>query len=489
MYKINFIFLLILIFIIVSCQNDNTGTAIGSTVVPTNTNTIYCDTFSINSFTVKADSVPTSGFKTAIVGLYQPTNDYFDATLGNDTVSSYFTITPPTTLPVLNSEARQYPGPRTTAVFDSAVLVLRHSHYYYGDTTLPFTLIVHHLPKPINWNINPKSSGIRYNNSYLTSQDLNSPVIGIKTYLPRPSYNFNIFVRLDNSFGRDLFNKVDSNSIIFNLNGQFNVYIGSFLLSPGSQPSAILGYVNSQTDSSIVLRIYYHGNTPLTGGIPANNLVARSFDFKSVTSGILGNLQFNRYSSSPPYPLNTLIYQKDKVSSNLTNKYSYIQSGTGFMSRLEFPSLFSVLSSAKNIKILSATLYLVPQNQSYKLFKLPSSISVHLTDDVNDILDDTGISANLITNKLNTGGSAPAYYVADISSFVNSVLNPASGSLSNQIPSLLITPNYSSITSYAGVSASGASNLSRVIIDYNKTVNSNQNGINVTGISITYWRY
>jgi hypothetical protein len=492
MYKINIIFLLIPIFIVVSCHNDNLNNAIGSDIVPAISNVIYNDSFSIAAYTVKADSIPTSGFLTAMVGLYQPKNQYFDNFIGSDTVSSYFTVSQPATLPLLNSGARNITGAPFAAIFDSAVLVLRSSHYFYGDTTLPFTLIVHHVSLPMNFAINPRNNGIRYNTSNITSQDKNSPVIGIKTFLPRPSYNYNIFVRLDNKFGRDLFNKVDSDNVMFSTTGGFNDYIGSFFLTPGNQPSAVLGFVESDKDtSSLVIRIYYHGNAPLPGGVPSAILVGTSFDFKCITSANnpsgLGNLQFNRFIPNPAYPLNNLQYQNNKVSSNLTQQLSYVQSSTGFMTRLEFPTLLSVLASTQNIKLLSATLYLVPNNQVANIFNLPSTISIYQTDNVNDI-GALLTNATLTINPVQNGQSAPFYYTAVITTFVNSMLNPSSTTLANPVPAILVTPTYSPITSYLGTSSLGNSNLDRVIINNSKN-GSNQNGIHVTGIAITYWLY
>src|SRR5208337_1066172 len=90
MCKNTFILLLIPIFILVSCSNDNQGFAIGSEIIPSNTDVVVLDTFSLQSYTVKVDSIATSGFTKALVGLYQPTNANEDVYLGTDTVSAYF---------------------------------------------------------------------------------------------------------------------------------------------------------------------------------------------------------------------------------------------------------------------------------------------------------------------------------------------------------------------------------------------------------------
>ncbi len=487
MHKINCIFFLItILFIIVSCQNDNTGYAIGSEIVPINSDVIVSDTFSIGAYTVKYDSIATSGFTNCMVGLYNPTNQYMDGYLGTDTVSAYFTVNAPTTLPLLNSLSRNLNGIATTsAIYDSCVLLLRNSHYYYGDTTLPFTVNVHHLSRqliPV-----PNVNGLRYNNSKLTPDDQNSPIIGSKVYYPRPSNKLSEYVRLNDTFGLDLFNKVDSANAIFTIPTQFSTYINSFLLTPGKNSSSVIGF--AETDSALTIRIYYNGNANVNTNLPpAEGYTLRFFDFKVSTTS---HGQYNRVIPNSPYPLNTIKYQFNKVSAKLTNNLTFLQGSTGYMTRLEFPSLPTILATAQNIKLLSATLYLVVQRQSFQYFTMPPDISVYQTDDENDLvglINSTGStsSAKLYVNKLND--ITPAYYAIDITAFVNNVLTTPGGLTNTTVPAILITPQFTGVSSSTGSSGNGSSDINRLVID-NKKFLSNQSSINATGITINYWRY
>lgn len=483
-----------MIFVSVSCYNLDKGFEMGSQdVVPANTDVLVIDTITMNSYTVKADSMVTSGFKSALVGLYQPTNEYMDAYLGTDTVSSYFMISQPLSEPVLNTH---YPDQApTTAIYDSAVLVLRHSHYWYGDTTLPFTVVVHHLTQPLNYKFTTNFDGLKYNVSRITTGDQNSPVLGSKTYYPYPSSKYNVFVRLDDQFGKYLFDQVDSLNPLFissntTLFPSFVDTMKGFLLTPGTQPSAVLGFVES--DSSMTIRIYYHGNAPpAISDVPFNGLIARSFDFKVHTTGTLSNLQFTRYIPNAPYPLNTLKYQNYEVSTHLTNSLSYVQSATGYMTRLEFPTLINILNSIQNIRLISATLYIVPQRQSFRYYELPTNISIYQSDNANDVVQlvtSTGTSPTykLYTNKLNQ--ETPAYYALDVTAFVNSILTSTGGLSNSQIPALLIAPTTSGTSGSLFGTGSGSINMDRLIID-NHLYFNNTNGINSTGLTITYWRY
>ena len=119
-----------------SCSQDNQSFDIGGKYVDVKTDLRYIDTLTVNSFTIKLDSLRTSGLEDGSGAV--TAGRYHDPEIGDISASSYFKVTLPGTRTVPSS-----------AVFDSLTLIMVDNNYSTGDTLLPITLNVHRLEETL----------------------------------------------------------------------------------------------------------------------------------------------------------------------------------------------------------------------------------------------------------------------------------------------------------------------------------------------------
>jgi hypothetical protein len=114
-------FSILILLAFFSCNKDNQTFDIGGKYVNVQTDLRFIDTLTVNNFTVKLDSLRTSGLddgQGAVVA-----GNYHDPEIGDISSSSYFKLSLPGT--------RSVPS---TAVYDSLCLILVDNDYSIGDT-------------------------------------------------------------------------------------------------------------------------------------------------------------------------------------------------------------------------------------------------------------------------------------------------------------------------------------------------------------------
>jgi hypothetical protein len=390
-----------------SCNQDNQSFDIGGKYVNVQTDLRYIDTLSVNSFTVKLDSLRTSGLpdgEGAIV-----VGKYHDPEIGDVSSSSYFKLLLPDTRTVPN-----------TSVFDSLVLIMVDNDYSIGDTLQPMTIHVHRVEQTIR----VREDNYLYNTSKFTYA---TEPLGSRTFMPRPknSLRDTVSVRLSDALGNELLSLfLDKDDRILQLDNWLSYFKGLTIQSDASD-AAIVGF--KTTSVMPVMRLYYH-----------------YVDFSSVSQfrdfGLFAYAinQFNHFEITNPV-INLPVDQKDKLPAKNTNKQSYIQAGTGTVTRLDIPYLKNLRGMHENMRVLRADLILEPVRNTYTTLQLPSKISLFQSDKFNrfgsPVLNANTGSTLVGTLVIDRVYQEETSYTFDVTGFIQSKIAEAT----DDIPALLIT--------------------------------------------------
>jgi hypothetical protein len=390
-----------------SCNQDNQTFDIGGKYVNVQTDLRYIDTLTVNSFTVKLDSLRTSGLEdgqgAVVVGKYH------DPEIGDVAASSYFKLQLPDTRSVPNN-----------SVYDSLVLIMVDNNYQIGDTLQPFTIHVHRVEQTIR----VREDNYLYNTSKFTYY---ADPLGSKTFKPRPNTpdRDTVSIHLSDELGNELLNLfLSKDDRIQQLDNWLNYFKGLSIQNDISD-EAIIGFKTASV--SPVMRLYYHYTDFTT--------VSEHRDFGIFAWAIN---QFNHFEITNPV-IDLPTSQKDKLSVKYTNKQSFLQSGTGIVTRLEIPYLKNLLTLHDNIRILKAELVLEPARNTYRTIQLPPRISLFQSDKLNrfaspvlNVNTGTALIGTLVIDQVYQEETS---YTFDVTSFMQSKLTEET----DEIPALLVT--------------------------------------------------
>jgi hypothetical protein len=401
-------FSILILLAFLSCKQDNLSFDIGGKYIDVKTNLRYVDSLTVNSYTVKLDSLRTSGLADGEGAILA--GRYHDPEIGDIQASSYFRVgLPGLTIPF-------------NAVYDSLSLIMIDNNYSIGDTLKPLTLHVHRLSQTLKAG----DDGFLYNTSLFSYYP---EPMGSVTYRPRPITNDTISIKLDNAFGKELFNLfLTKDDRVLQTDNFLNYFKGMTLRFDPSD-EAIVGFKTSVAMPT--MRLYYH-----------------YFDFSDVFKHLdftirdYTSLQYNQISVLNQV-INLPAQQKDNLPVHFTDNQSYLQGGTGIVTRLEIPYLKNMLGLYENMKILRAELIIEPVRNTYKIFPLPKRVSLYSTDRlnrfgtpiVNNITGSVVVGSLVIDDVYQEATS----YTFDITDFIATKITEAS----DDLPALLvtITPN------------------------------------------------
>ena len=354
MYK--FLFSMFLGLLVISCDSDvDAGEfVVGADYLAIKNEVISIDTVTVEVSTIKLDSLVTSGESRILVG------NYDDPLFGKVKADSYFQVS--TT--AFNLYSQNSDTDATGYVFDSIAMILRYDDYYYADTTKVQTLNIHRVIKKFKPNVDDASF---YNNSSLNYNDSS---LGTITYKPKPIGRDSINIKMDNEFGRELFNKLKNNDIT--TSSEFTEYLKGFVLKSSTNASAgIIGF-----NMSSVLRLYYSKGTGDTEDTYKKDftILDASKQFNAISSDRAGTL------------IQDLPLSKMNLSSLYTGNAGFIQSGTGIVCRVDFPNIKQLKYLSEKGAIVDAKLIMKPIKNSYsEMFPLPEKLSVYVVDKLNRI--------------------------------------------------------------------------------------------------------
>ncbi len=363
-FKLDLLTLLIGLFLFSSCKKDGTiGLDVSSGDL---INSVFTDTVTINSITVKDDSTITSSnfpaaFQTGFGFINDPEIGTTEANLAIGL-----------NLPLENFTFGNNP------VLDSAVLALKYGDEFYGDSLSTYSINVHQLTQPYNFSKAYYSSS----NSAFTS-----PIIGIKT-LSRIAWNGNnindsviintivqrgpdkstriaphIRIPLNGSFINNNFINTNSNNL--KSNTAFNNFIKGLYVTVNKTQSTGTGGIILINAASLIskLDIYYKTTT----GIVTDTLLA---SFKVTAATEIKNAR----STAVQTQLNT---------TNTSASFStvYVQPlGGGLRTKIRFPYL-AKLKEKGNISINKAEIVIpVLQNTDVFPFKPAPRLALYRSD-------------------------------------------------------------------------------------------------------------
>jgi hypothetical protein len=340
--------------VIISCsENDTSSFSPSDEFIDSNVNFQVIDTISFTMSTFKIDSLTTDLDSNILVGRYE------DPAFGKVVCNGFVNFLPS----VYNLEDEM--------VFDSIVLNLKYSGYYYNDTLKQKKIKILKLDKKLDY-LNGQQ------NFYNTSDFPASTLIGQKTFYPRIAKD-SIKATLDYGFGLNIFNKI-RDGVITN-NEELGQYFKGLKISPDdSEDASIISFDVNKS----YLRFYYSD--------PDETDQVLYYDFKYSDFNTNKNhfTQIRCDRTSTILPVN-FINQENEFKSQNTNNLTFIQAGEGIVTKIAFPNFKESMANLNTEgTIYKANLKIPLKNTSYskKLFT-SDSLRVFIIDQNNNIVSET----------------------------------------------------------------------------------------------------
>lgn len=388
-----FLGLLGLLALVVSCSTDEINTSdfvAGETFTNSNIRAVMIDTMAVETYTMKFDSLVTSQATRLLIGKYS------DPVFGTVESSSYFELSPGSY--TIDSEAE----------YDSIGFILKYDNYYYNDTLQGNTIHI----KQLSELLEPEDGSNFYNTS---KSGYYEEDLGNLTYTPRPLGTDSIYVKLSDSLGMDLFDQFQQKQITFY--EEFKNYFPGLSIQPDVDDNgAIIGF----SYASSVMRMYYSISEQ-------NERVQYTTDFTVNTSSSPVPF-FNKMSvvETNEY-LKTLTDKKTTVNSSISDNQSYIQSGIGYATKIDFPNLKTLFDIPGQGTLLNAALRITPVERSYTdQLALRDTLSLFIVDGNNDLTGQLlGTDATAVQAILNRDNEEfnDIYYEVPLSTYIEEILS------------------------------------------------------------------
>ena len=406
---------------------------------------IISDTFSVNTSTLLLDSLPTAGKGVLLAGTLS------DPDLGIITAASYFQISP--------SDLSSITLP-DDAKFDSIRLKLQYSGYYYGDTTVKQTLSAHQLTDRIVIETKPgylepeeqnvfSSTATFYNKSKV---NYNTTALTSKTFSPRPASGDSVMMALPVSLGKELFSMIQKNDTKISNTEEFLDYFNGIVLK--ADGNSVIGYKDTAE-----VKIYYSYTG--TNGLKISNelkfsLYDNTYQFNSITA--------DRSNTA----LKNISLQNRQIASAITGNKTYIQGGIGLVTKLEFPTISSIVGD-KNISINKAVLNIESTKASDKPYKLPTELILLVANQRNtpqSTLTDAAAGTSSIYLRNTDDGIAKASYNYPVTDYINNYVKSYTNT--SLLLSLPIADLQKTLTRLELGSQNNSSTKIKLIITYTK---------------------
>tara|TARA_R110002020_G_scaffold117986_1_gene269632 strand:+ start:29579 stop:30898 length:1320 start_codon:yes stop_codon:yes gene_type:complete len=381
-----------LLAVLAACNDDlnDSDFLAGDQFTDSKIRVVFTDTLSVETATMKFDSIITSQATRILVG------SYVDSIFGKVRAASYFQLVPSGY--AIDSEAE----------FDSIIMFLTPDNYYYNDTLQNNSLHIHRVTQILR----PDDGDSFHNTSSATFDDNE---LGVLDYRPRPITADSIEVRLDDTFGRELHTMLQEKSIT--TQDQFNDYVKGLTIQPGAGDNgSVIGFSFESTASFV--RLYFS-----IAGVDDRKQEYLDFTINTTASPIPF---FNRITAEDPKdPLGTLEREEDHLSSALTGNRTFIQSGVGMATRIEFPHIKSIYDIPGKGTILGATLKIRPTVGMYddKLM-LRDILNVYLVDRDNGLVEQLTIGGSALQATLNRDNEeySDIFYEITLGSYIEKLL-------------------------------------------------------------------
>ncbi len=384
---------LLLIFLLSQGCSDEDSDAftIGRNFINQQTSIVMVDSFTLSTSTFILDSFSTTSPDFLLTGVYN--DDYFGKTSAN----AYFQIAIPDSV-----------GIQENAVFDSLTIRLHYSGNVYGDTLQPFTLFVYR----VNEIMEEPDEKYFYNT---TTFSCDEEPLGTLTFRPRPNYDTDIEIRLSDDLGKELMNFLMDESDEILSNSNFTEYLNGLVLKCGDNTQSVLSF--AATDTLVNLELYTHYTNEERKEV--------KYYFPLYTEGnYFNNLKADREGTE----IEKLKTRKEEIISAETGNKTFIQAGTGVLTRIDFPSIYRIMEIEHRYIYYKAELIFKPVHQSNAQVPFPKELVLFTTNKYNEPVsqvldsdDETVVSEFSFDKQYNEEN----YYSFDITSFLSSVLADA----------------------------------------------------------------
>ncbi|WP_066218106.1 DUF4270 family protein [Formosa haliotis] len=322
--------------LLVSCETDTTA-VVGENWINNGTKVFYIDTFTVATSTYKFDSIVTGNTSRYLLG------GYTDPIFGHVKASPYFQL----------YSYEYYLD--TEAKFDSVALLLDYSGYYYNDTIPKQTLNVFEVLETIT-----PTEDYFYNTS---SFKTNPEHIGELTFSPTPKSSDSIHIPLNSDFGKNLFQAIQDKDIS-SLDELTQQYQG-IMLEADDANTTVLGIGTSSK-----LRLYYSIKNEV-------ETETYYYDLSINTSNSFHNISTN-YNNTH---FKSLVEQTDEVASKIADNLSFIQAGSGLVTKVNIPYLERIYTINGSGSIMDANLKIsLKQNSNTKNLTIRDSLNIYLID-------------------------------------------------------------------------------------------------------------
>lgn len=365
--KYKFLFFLFYLLLL-SCQKDD-NLGIGEDFLQDNSYAVLIDTISLRTSTILMDSIKTSGGGVVLVG------KMYDEEFGQISVRSYFQIGPSADIGLGDLHE--------SATYDSMVLELIYSGYFYGDTLSNQTIEVYALSEELA----ARDDGSLYNS---TAYAIESECMGQCFYRPSPTSGSKVSIRLSDEYGQEIFQLIqEEDDILTNQDDFLDRFKGLMLTAGDNAGSCVVGFIAGEgtvtineseeiiEEPTLLMRLYYHDKTP-------------GSEEEEIELGLINKeLQYNQtWIDRSGARVDTILAGDQRLNSQQTNDLTFIQGGLGMMSCIEFPYIDNLLLLGNNGMLIYASLHVKPLKGSYDdPYRLPESLNVWICNKKNEFLE------------------------------------------------------------------------------------------------------
>jgi hypothetical protein len=389
--------LLVLTTLLTSCYKNQIE--FGNDLNESDTRVVTVDTVTPVLSTYVLDSFPTSASNLLLLGRV------IDPLLGTTNASSFFQLG----LPTKSNITDDLPN---DASYDSLALIMTPGNTYYGDTTKAQTLSVYELAYQPQYSYADRLYNTDNVQKLATPWASQSVKVG-------PVRGDSLFIRLNNSKGLELFNKIRTKASEVQNEDNFLNYIKGFCVQVADNDNGAV-YNFGIGDSTMKMRLYYHVTLPYKQDKVIEFPITRSaYQFNRIVTDRSGTALTPQYTG-----------QKEFFASKAA-PFGFTQTGTGVMLKIKFPYLREVLKLSSTVKLLNAQLILRPVEKTfdYSVFPLPPSIYMSQTDATNSIgysiPDITTSSTQYASPIIDEIYKLDSRYVFNVTSFINYLLSTA----------------------------------------------------------------
>ncbi|VXB14644.1 conserved hypothetical protein [Flavobacterium sp. 9AF] len=385
----NIFYLFIVSFFLISCSDEEIDYFTPSNaLIDSKVDFTVIDSISFTMSTLKIDSLATDLYSKILVGQYQ--DPYF----GKTTASGYAYFVP----------SSYYID--NTYVFDSIVLNLKYSGYYYNDTLLQKKIQVYDISKRIKYR--------NGQTNYYNAQEIPTiNLLGERTFYPRIAKD-SVKITLDAAFGALIFNKIKTGAI--SNQDELNEVFKGLKITPSSDENASM---ISFDISNSYLR-FYHSD-------PSDPGNALSYDFEysdfSTYRNHFSNIQSDRTGTNLPVDF---LNQENEIDEASLNHLTYIQAGVGITTKVTFPSFKESMNNLGG-NIYKADLKIpLDKNLYNKNLYVGDSLRVFVVDINNEVvsslIDSNGAQVNAYIKNENPEFNE-AYLTVAIAPFLQNILS------------------------------------------------------------------